>query len=184
VTDELDGCPLVGPNVDGFGCPFVGITDTILVDGKEWAQVDLFINLSWNDINAACPGGICSDLSVLNNFRMKGWTWASIADMNALFNHYIGSPELGPAHDSYREPASAWAPAFFLDGWRPLYEVGSVPGAGPATYGDTFDCTDSNGAAIIWNKLDESEKDAASTWIGCTRDYAADSKGAWFYRTP
>jgi hypothetical protein len=28
------------------------ITDTVTINGTEWAQVNLFLNLSWNDINA------------------------------------------------------------------------------------------------------------------------------------
>jgi hypothetical protein len=34
------------------------ITDTVTVDGKEWGQVDLFLNLSWDQINAVCPAGV------------------------------------------------------------------------------------------------------------------------------
>jgi hypothetical protein len=34
------------------------IADTVTVDGKEWGQVDLFLNLSWDQINAVCPAGV------------------------------------------------------------------------------------------------------------------------------
>jgi hypothetical protein len=52
------------------------ITDTVTADGKEWAQVDLFLNLSWYDINAVCPEGVCSDGGMLNGYDMTGWLWA------------------------------------------------------------------------------------------------------------
>lgn len=90
--------------------------DTVTVDDKEWAQVDLFTNLSWNDINAVCPAGVCS--GILNGYNMTGWTWASIDDITALFNHYFGSDELGPAPDATSDCAGALP--FFTDGWRAL----------------------------------------------------------------
>jgi hypothetical protein len=46
----------------------IDITDTVTVDGKVWAQVDLFTNLSWNDINAVCPEGAC--FGILNGHDM------------------------------------------------------------------------------------------------------------------
>jgi len=52
---------------------------------------------------------------------MTGWIWASVEDLNALFNHYLGAEVLGPGPDHYIEnPDSEWAPAFFDDGWRDM----------------------------------------------------------------
>ena len=104
------------------------ITDTVTVDGRNWAQVDLFTNLSWVDIKAACPGGVCGS-ATLNGFDMSGWSWASIGDLNALFNHYLSGAGItgGDLLDSaapdrlYDFSATAWAPAFFADGWRSIY---------------------------------------------------------------
>jgi hypothetical protein len=92
--------------------------DIITVDGKEWLQPYLFTNLSWNDINAICPEGVCAGL--LNGYDMSGWTWASIDDANALFNHYIGSDELGPGPDGPTVIECTAVDDFFRDGWRPL----------------------------------------------------------------
>lgn len=91
------------------------ITDTLFVNGKEWAQVDLFAGLSWDNINAVCPEGIC--IGVLNDYDMSGWTWASVNDVNALFNYYIGNDEMGPGPDRFfiDFPTSD---AIFSDGWR------------------------------------------------------------------
>ena len=62
--------------------------DTVTVDDKEWAQVDQFTNLSWNDINAVCPAGVCS--GILNGYNMTGWTWASFVEFEQLINAYEG----------------------------------------------------------------------------------------------
>jgi hypothetical protein len=102
------------------------ITDTVTVNGKDWAQVDLFIGLAWSDINNVCPGGVCGN-STLMGFDMLGWTWASTEDLNNLFNYYsVNSSNpvpnlLGPGPDyDLTESAgpNSYAQLFFADGWR------------------------------------------------------------------
>lgn len=93
------------------------ITDTVTVAGKEWAQVDLFTNLTWSDINTVCPGGVCGN-STLNGFEMDGWTWATIDNLNDLFNHYIGFAALGPGPDRYAGGYRTFTDVFYADGWR------------------------------------------------------------------
>ena len=66
----------------------------VTVAGREWAQPVLFIEVTRAEIDAACPDGVCS--GSLNGYDMNGWTWATADDVNALFNHYIGSGQLGP----------------------------------------------------------------------------------------
>ena len=53
------------------------------------------IGLSWDEIKAVCSAqtGACSGL--LNGYKMAGWTWASLDDVTALFNFYLGSEVLG-----------------------------------------------------------------------------------------
>jgi hypothetical protein len=87
--------------------------------------VDLFTNLSWNDINAIFPAGVCVDGGVLNGYAMTGWTWASIDEVNALFNSFLiatglsGEDLLGPGVASYQETGSVWATDFFGSDWLP-----------------------------------------------------------------
>ncbi len=88
---------------------------TVTVDGREWAQVDQFTSsLSWNDINAVCPEGACS--GILNGFDMTGWKWASVDDVIALFNHYIGSYDLRLGQ--WSSPSDCiGVNRFFREGW-------------------------------------------------------------------
>ncbi len=163
------------------------ITDTISVAGREWAQVDLFADLSWNDINTICPAGLCS--GVLNGFDMTGWMWASVEDLNSLFNHYIGFAALGPGPDTYGEGKnSTWAPAFFNDGWRPNNPFGeraysralfgplrdriTVPGGEAAAPGGIAD-VDPTALSVV---------DLASTEGEISLELKAG--GSWFYRIP
>jgi hypothetical protein len=84
-------------------------TQRVLVNGATWAQVNIFVRLTWGDINAQCPGGVCASGSVLGQWDMSGWTWAGPEDTAALFNYYLanagvgGSDLIDPANldDSY-----------------------------------------------------------------------------------
>jgi hypothetical protein len=70
--------------------------DTVIVGDKEWYRVADMKGLCHEDFNTACPGGICTGSLAGNN--LTGWTWASLDEVNELFNHYIGSDELnGPS---------------------------------------------------------------------------------------
>lgn len=103
--------------------------DIVSVGGQEWAQPDQFLGLSWNDVNTVCPGGVCAS-QTLNGNDMSGWLWATVNDINQLFNHYIGYDALGPGSDGYMAVGLPASSAFYEDGWR---MTGSV--LGPYTLG-------------------------------------------------
>lgn len=107
------------------------ITDTVMVNGREWAQVDLFVGLSWSGINSVCPGGVCGN-GTLMGFDMLGWTWASTEELNSLFNYYSGNSSdpnpnlLGPGPGRVNTESTvpnSYAQLFYLDGWRPTSTV-------------------------------------------------------------
>ena len=107
------------------------IADIATVDGKNWAQVDLFVGLSWSDINNVCPAGVCGN-GTLFGFEMLGWTWASTEDINNLFNYYsVNSSNpvsnlLGPGPDydvTESSGPNSYAQLFFADGWRATSHV-------------------------------------------------------------
>jgi hypothetical protein len=134
VLDVDDDCPLVGPNLNGFGCPYPPITDTVNANGREWAQVDLFTNLTWNQIAAVCPPptGACIDHGVLNGLTMTGWTWASLADVTALLNTSGVTPPLNADAPESRDTLgtggnAAWAQPIFDLGFRPTQSVIGIP---------------------------------------------------------
>lgn len=51
--DMDDTCPLDPISSCGLG---ITLTGTVIINAREWAQIDLFDYLSWSDINARCPG--------------------------------------------------------------------------------------------------------------------------------
>ena len=66
------------------------------IDGRDWLFPADFTGLSWNEVNAVCPestdGAACS--GALAGFQLDGWALAGIADVNALFNGFIGCEAL------------------------------------------------------------------------------------------
>ena len=91
----------------------IPVTDTVVVGNQEWAQVKLFTNVSWKDINFQCPLGVCTSTSKVGVYSLEGWTWASALSVQELFNTYTGVPTSVGSSYGYRN--STWAPAFFGD---------------------------------------------------------------------
>ncbi|GAB5449766.1 MAG: hypothetical protein Hals2KO_00940 [Halioglobus sp.] len=168
------------------------ITDTLIINGLEWAQPDLFVGLSWNEINAVCPAGTCQQHGVLLGHDVSGWTWANSAQMHGLFNAYIGSAELGPGVGSYstfvtdNSLPDPFSFGFFADGWRPTLEEKR-----PAFFAD---------ATVLRGFMADSSEQLARINAGfipanlrtggaSTDDYLwqlpGDTKiGAWFFQQP
>jgi len=161
------------------------VTDTIIANGFEWAQVEQFDNLSWNDINAVCSGGPCAPGGVLKGYDMTGWNWASVNDVNALFNFYLGSPfPLGPGPDTYSEPDAAWVGAFYADGW----EETILDFQQKTLIGWVRDPLETNplGAAhtpLIQDALTDGFSDTAQTIGASNKTSKGGYLGAWLYRS-
>lgn len=174
LNDEVDPCPANPTNP----CALITGDDVVAVEGHEWAQVDLFGNTSWNEIDAVCPGGACS--GILNGYDVSGWTWASVDDVNRLLNSYDIDPSLGPGPTgpSYKGN-SAWADAFSADGWRglPGNDCQCIPvqgftsdGIGTEAYIGRLD----NGSIGNW--------DIASTNETYPKGSGVSYLGAWLFR--
>lgn len=70
-------------------------TQRVTVDGVTWAQVNLFFRLTWDEIDAQCPDGVCASGSVLGPWHMAGWTWAGPEEAAALLNYYLANAGVG-----------------------------------------------------------------------------------------
>jgi hypothetical protein len=99
------------------------ILDTVIVGNQEWAQADLFTYVSWNTLNTQCPAGVCTLASAINGYDLAGWTWASIQDVQSLFDSFTGQDAPAPAVFSQFD--SLWAP-LFMDAFRPTILLGDA----------------------------------------------------------
>lgn len=168
------------------GCVSAGpITDTVVVDTVEWAQVDLFLGLAWSDINAECPGGVCGS-GTLNGYDMAGWSWATVDDMNDLFNHYIGFVSLGPGSDTYygSDRDFTVSAAFLADGWRHAGHFFGSSVVGPVTAGLVSDSsvTAPYIGALEFNPVFGPTGDRAGTDDLMRAHSGPEEVGIWFYR--
>jgi hypothetical protein len=167
--------------------PGAPITDIVVVDGKEWAQVDLFNNVGKFDMGRACGNGICS--GTLNGYDMDGWTWATAAEVQALFDYYIFYGE-SPCTEPFC-PEPEWFRAWWADGWRPTRQDAATT----RTYGFTSGSSSSDGR--IGSTTDNTSypfplTQYFATTIGgfffviipgqCT-DSSVSGVGGWFYRS-
>ena len=158
--------------------------ETVFMDGKDWAQVDRFLNGSWVAINAVCAGGPCSDGALVNGYDMTGWSWASSSELFELLGSYADEPWEYP----YREANSVWAPAFFADGMRPLWEgnnnAGSmyreVGGSISSGWCDPYDSDILSVIDVLYSELGEDYITVNN--MACTSEQTG--RGAWFYRIP
>jgi hypothetical protein len=94
------------------------ISDSVIVDDKEWAQPGLFTGLGWDAIAAVCPSGLCS--GELNGYDVTGWTWASSAEVgDDLFGP--STPHPGGEAD-YSDNDISWVQAWFTStGFDPMF---------------------------------------------------------------
>ncbi|GAB5449801.1 MAG: hypothetical protein Hals2KO_01290 [Halioglobus sp.] len=162
------------------------ITDTVQIAGiAEFAQPDLFIELSWNEIRAVCPPWNNYECDgILNGWDMTGWTWADVVIISDVFNTYGVTPPLNPFPDGRAQNGSTWAPAFFSDSWREIVNVG---GANP--YREIQGWIRDEGVLfghglIGWMRDGDTPLfiDLASTNQSYTKTTATTFLGAWFHR--
>ncbi len=160
------------------------ITDTVVAAGKEWAQPDLFTNLTWGAIDAVCPAGVCG--GTLNGFLMDGWTWATVEDFNSLANYYIGSAQMGPGPDAHIGSASM-LDGFYADGWRNTFELAPEDTGISGRLRDPADPGAHFGGGAADNSFPLEPGVPNDFFISGIPydDTPADSLlGAWFYRIP
>lgn len=174
--------------------------DTVIVNGVEWAQPSAFRNLSWYDVNNVCnaaSGGACS--GTLNGFDMGGFTWASIDDVNDLFNGLLTAASVPPSDllvgpDEYSEFGSSWATYFFdVLGFDPTSEKSEPEYVfHRLAFAYTRSLTDSTtmpdrrpGDAILGEIIDRLEIDANDRVTTLWSTYLDDERGKtgfWMYR--
>jgi hypothetical protein len=156
------------------------ITDTVVFGDKEWAQVNLFNSLSWNDISTVCPGGPCAEGGTLNGWDMSGWTWATIDDLVALFQ--ATTPHPGGI-TLVTEIDSAWAPAYFETiGFNPNFTGHGFRAVSGLTLTRVIRTETLGAIASVTDGLEPGLGDIVNTQGGMTPDAQSEVVGSWFFR--
>lgn len=181
--DADDLCPRDPDPTCGIGVPISNV-DIIAVNGKDWAQPDLFEGVTWAQINAVCPEGTCVNGGVLNGHDMTGWRWAHVYEMSVLFDHYNSDFTLGSERQFLQGAEdSSWVLAFIADGWRSLDEIGiSGYQVGGHVWGTTYDAggwTYDYAQASVTNNGGQSELRIDGSDVP---NFSYELFGGWFYR--
>lgn len=159
----------------------ISATDMVTVGNTRWAQPDLFLGISWDDVNDVCPAGLCGD-GTLNGHEVSGWSWATIEEMNQLFNSYIGAPVLGPGPDRLYTDNFSASTAFYADGWRITGAFGVLSEATKGLVSDTSEFAAIMGA-VYYPFFPDSTGDRV--WTDDAADagfFGPDSTGVWLYQ--
>lgn len=158
----------------------MAITDTVTVGGTEWAQVNLFHDLSWNEVEAVCPGGVCASGSALGGWDLTGWTWASASAVGDLFHVLTDGAHPGGVAE-VREAGSAWGAL-----WMTTYHFNPTYSDPDIAYiwGLSSSITVSSEAILpfILDFALASEKDFATSELTSFKDDNAPGLGVWLYR--
>jgi len=164
--------------------PSPPITDTVTFNGNVWAQADLFLNTSRDQVNAVCPSPerLCNGF--LNGYDVNGWMWASIEDVSGLLSA-LGHPGLSyPPEGVYGEPSSDWAPAFFDLGFRHTFDSAGI--AYIALTSKTDDsCSESPPACGVTAAIVDRADTAASDFVEFLSHpsrWSSDTWGVWLYK--
>lgn len=158
--------------------PITGI-DTVTVGTQEWAQLDLFTNVSWNEINAQCEGGVCGPTSQINGWDLDGWTWASDDAVVALYEEFAGRP--AGSFGRLVEVDSTWAPAF-MTAFRPTIREATVSRVIGNTAASFSAGDNSRGlTGIVVDDTAIGGQDVTGFFL-TNFDFMAPDLGGWFYR--
>jgi hypothetical protein len=165
------------------GSASAALLPPVTVGGTSWLQpLDFVNNTTWGDINTVCNAvtGACN--GSLGGNDLTGWTWASISDVNVLFNHYIGSPVLSPdTFGYYASMGVDWLSAMQADGFLETFNYPGSPDI-PAwsTIGGFHRTTIGDGQvytrALTTNAQHSEVVTGVSTGTNNTQIY----NGAWF----
>ncbi|MFT5709322.1 MAG: hypothetical protein ACI8QT_000008 [Halioglobus sp.] len=153
---------------------------SVVRDGKEWLQPVDFTNLSWDDVNAVCPAGVCA--GTLNGVDVTGYNWASVDESSELFNSYGVTPPLPvpSTYSSVTEADSTWAPAFVVD-FSPTVDVGTQQQVRGWTSSELNPTT--GRYTLIADVLAVLGNDSASTPNTQPKGNGFASIGVWMWRT-
>lgn len=158
----------------------IPITDTVRVNDKEWAQIDLFANLNWSDMRRACGSGECADVQ-LNGFDMLGWHWGGLSVIKGLFNA-VAATSFFDIDSGVAEGCFDCDDAFTAG----MFDVGFRPTGGSVRIFDGFMAGNCRDLGIVICSLAYTGISIRNTQTAYVGDYigniAVPFIGGWFYR--
>ena len=133
------------------------------------------------ELNAACPGGVCTGTAGAAAVDVDGYFWASAIEVATLFNEFIGFPALDGTAGLHTEEDSTWAPLFlsFFDPTQ--FATGNDGGPGVGAWSSTS----SNATEAFSGGIHDVSTGPAPGFEDAAGISSADktfTAGAWMYR--
>ncbi len=159
----------------------------VTAGGLEWLQPLNFTGYTWSAINTVCNATTGSCNGSLGGNDLTGWTWASVDDINGLFNDYIGSMTMGPGPDRATGYSTDWLWTMVADGFRLTASDGETAII-RGRLRDSFDANNGYIGEMFWSYsliCCDYDYDIATsnTYLGKnTLGFRSDDPGAWFVR--
>lgn len=174
----------------GTGSAHATLLPPVTVGGTEWLQPLDFVNYTWNAISTVCDvtTGACN--GSLGGNDLTGWTWADVDDLNALFNHYIGSPALGPGPSTISgDLGTDWVESMTADGFLSVIDVSELEYI-TGNLRTSFDATSTYLGRISTSRMLDGfgnilfEQSFAVTSSTFAKNALSSDTGVWFVRDP
>ncbi|MFT4520876.1 MAG: hypothetical protein ACI9JM_003284 [Halioglobus sp.] len=104
---------------------------SVIRDGKEWLQPADLLDVNWYNVADVCPppDGLCD--GSLAGTEVTGYRWASVNDLNALYNSYDNSLMMGPGPSQRTNVSDTIADAFFAEFAPTLAYMATLPPPSP-----------------------------------------------------
>lgn len=150
--------------------------------GKEWLQVERFLNTTWNQIAAVCPtDGATPCAGVVAGTDVTGWVWASQDQVRTLYSLWV--PEILSV-PTLSGPEYMAVALFFMDSIRPTWEFYTTFGGYLYTAGWTSTMHDS-GRAVVTEVSSEYPVFHGywSVAASAVPTFSSPMVGAWFWRS-
>lgn len=150
--------------------------------GKEWLQVNRFLNTSWNQIAAICPtDGVTPCSGSIGATDLTGWVWASQNQVRTLFSYSV--PEILTT-PTLSGPAYMVSALVFMDSIRPTWQYYTTFGGYLYTAGWTSTANESGTAILTQVSSQYPVFDGLWSVAGANlTTFSSNTLGAWFWRS-
>jgi hypothetical protein len=150
-------------------------------NGKEWLQINRFLNTSWNQIAAKCPTNGTPCTGTIAGVDVTGWTWASQDDVRTLFSYSV--PEILNT-PTLSGPEYMAVALFFMDFIKPTWQYYTTFGGYLYTAGWTSTQNEDGTAILAQVSSQYPVFDGYWSVAGANLPtFSSNTLGAWFWRS-
>ena len=163
--------------------------NAVVIGGRDWRQPVETVNLSWNQVATVCNSTTGACAGSIGALAFHGWTWATTADVRALFEELVqpGTQNFSSDFGVYNNPSAAdpWIDAAIS---ASAFTATGASSNQQSVYGWTRTLTPSDPTrACVGNLVDSIPSpglsDFAQTCSTAPLSNSQGNRGVWLYRS-